>query len=283
MVNQEKLIELVKHYPLIYDLNNRFYSDNQKKLDAWKEIAKILHARDGDCKKTWALLRDSYRRAIKKQKEASNEPGSTLRKRWKYESEMSFLQPYLKERPTNNTTYDNDDKYSDTEGNGSDVDIKPGAPSPEAIIAHFTHPPEWSFVTDPSVASTSQNIDPISAHHYVPVQRRPKYRRQLVRQPKGVLTSALVKFLLEKKAKNDDVQQFFDSIATTVQSFPPRDRVIAKAKVFQVISEMEMEILGRDVITTDTDQIEQCEDRISTDLESEDVIKIKAETDETIA
>lgn len=53
-----------------------------------------------------------------------------------------------------------------------------------------------------------------------------------------------MKFRLDNKTKNNEIQQFFDSIATTVQSFPPRDRVIAKAKVFGVISQMKLEIIG---------------------------------------
>lgn len=41
-MNHEKLIELVRDYTFLYDLSDRRYSDNQRKDNAWKEIAKQL-------------------------------------------------------------------------------------------------------------------------------------------------------------------------------------------------------------------------------------------------
>ena len=41
-MNSEKLIECVREYTFLYDLNDRKYSDNQLKDDTWKEIGKKL-------------------------------------------------------------------------------------------------------------------------------------------------------------------------------------------------------------------------------------------------
>lgn len=63
-----------------------------------------------------------------------------------------------------------------------------------------------------------------------------------------------MKYILENKEKPvNDIEMFFNSISTTVQSFPLKDRAIAKAKVFHLISEMELEILSRNTHNIDTD------------------------------
>lgn len=53
-----------------------------------------------ECKKAWALLRDTFRRSHKKKKDTKSGQASVREKKWRYEEEMSFLLPYMKERPT---------------------------------------------------------------------------------------------------------------------------------------------------------------------------------------
>lgn len=61
-----------------------------------------------------------------------------------------------------------------------------------------------------------------------------------------------MKYILENK-KTNDVQHFFHSISTAVQSFFPRDQAIAKPKVFAEISAMEIDILSRDTTSANED------------------------------
>lgn len=169
-----------------------------------------------DCKKSWALLRDAFRRAVKKSKSGQ---ASVPYKKWKYEDEMSFLLPHFKERSSNNissvrceTVYEDSNAAEDPLWE----DVKQDSPENFHNVAETSTPPS----------------------------KRIKYSPQSF--PSETPSTTLTKFLLENKAKSmNDIQQFFDSISTTVQSFPPKDRAIAKAKVFQIISEMELEILNR--------------------------------------
>lgn len=146
--------------------------------------------------------------------------------------------PYFKERPTLCTvTAIHEDKGSDVEENDFDEENERSA-SPGVNIPQTT------------VAFTSKKTHAISgsSHSYItPVVKRTRIRQTTIAQPISSErpSTSLMKFILENKTKTNDIQQFFDSIATTVQSFPPRDRAIAKAKVFSVISQMELEILGR--------------------------------------
>jgi hypothetical protein len=47
----------------------------------------------------------------------------------------------------------------------------------------------------------------------------------------------MMKYLLKEKPA-DDINTFFCSMAATVRKFPPRQRAIAKAQVFSVISKL---------------------------------------------
>jgi hypothetical protein len=42
-MDSEKLIELVREYSFLYDLQDKRYSDAPKKDAAWREIAQELH------------------------------------------------------------------------------------------------------------------------------------------------------------------------------------------------------------------------------------------------
>lgn len=218
-----------------------------------KKLNSLFFVSEKACKKSWALLRDAFRRAIKKQKETKSGQAGVPTKKWKYEDEMSFLLPHFKERPTSCTVRANrEDKDSDSEENCPDADNQARPASPEVIIAQKFPLPKRTKVSEATVTqpSTSKNTHSISGstQNYTPVQNRSKIRKVITPQSTSGETpsNTLMKFILENKTKTNDIQQFFDSIATTVQSFPPRDRAIAKSKVFAVISQMELEILGRD-------------------------------------
>ncbi|GAB6022306.1 hypothetical protein CHUAL_006426 [Chamberlinius hualienensis] len=235
-MNNQKLIECVREYMFLYDLNDHRYTDNQLKDDAWKEIAKKLRVQKKDCKKSWFLLRDAFRRAIKKKKEAKSGQACGSTRKWKYEEEMSFLLPYFKERstistqpPTNEDEVSNDEDVCNDDTGG----------------IYITQISPHSFST-PTQTSTYKNKLGPSGYNSIPGPKKARIHQSAKEECcKETASSSLMKYILENKKANG-VQQFFDSIATTVQSFPPHDQAIAKSKVFAVISEMEIEVLSRD-------------------------------------
>ena len=54
----------------------------------------------------------------------------------------------------------------------------------------------------------------------------------------------MMKYILNNK-QSDDIDMFFSSMAATVRKFPPRQRALAKAQVFSVVSKLEIEILSQ--------------------------------------
>lgn len=48
MCETERLIDLVKNYPILYNMKNKYYKDINKKATVWKEIAIQLDLEDGE-------------------------------------------------------------------------------------------------------------------------------------------------------------------------------------------------------------------------------------------
>lgn len=64
------------------------------------------------CKNKWLNLRDQYRRTVRKHKMAESQ--GMKKKKWRYEDNMLFLQPYFREKTSNpdsfHVKYESDDQ-----------------------------------------------------------------------------------------------------------------------------------------------------------------------------
>lgn len=67
---EDRLIDLVKEHPIIWDLNNVGEKDGRpkhlQKEDVWNEIAKKLDRNVVLCKRKWNCMRDSFRKSLKR-------------------------------------------------------------------------------------------------------------------------------------------------------------------------------------------------------------------------
>jgi len=194
-----------------------------------------------ECKKAWANLRDAYRRAIKKSATVSGQKAKIFKK-WKYESEMEFLKPYMKERETVSSV----DTKSDVEESSSDSENEIN---------------KSSNITVDSINSPEENIT-----NSTPSELSPKFSKP---QPKKIMTpkkrkkneghassesasSHLMRYIIEKEKKEeikantekneiDVIDQFFQNMGSTVKQFSPYHQHLAKTRVFSVISELELD------------------------------------------
>lgn len=64
--DEEKLIELVKSNPCLYDVASHAYKDRLLRVKTWNDIAKDMSKNLGDCKKKWKNTKDQYERSRKK-------------------------------------------------------------------------------------------------------------------------------------------------------------------------------------------------------------------------
>ncbi|XP_044762198.1 transcription factor Adf-1-like isoform X2 [Coccinella septempunctata] len=93
---EEQLIDCVREERILYDRSHRKYMDTNLKMRIWRSIATKCGINSGDAAKVlWKKLRDSYRASRKRKPSGSAAPFAN---RWKYDMQMSFLQPFMRDR-----------------------------------------------------------------------------------------------------------------------------------------------------------------------------------------
>ena len=94
----ERLIELVRANPCLYDVTDADYHDNFRKNNIWNSIARELRGEwDLDpkrCKAKWKQLRDRYNEEKKKIKEFKSGDAAKKVRPWPFYGQMQFLEPY---------------------------------------------------------------------------------------------------------------------------------------------------------------------------------------------
>lgn len=145
---------------------------------------------------------------------------------------MSFLLAYMKERPTvcpipTVPAFDSNEKINERENI---------AQSPEV---------EQNTVTLSSTPEASQQMTPLlTTLSQATIENcpQPKRTKRGQKRTDETPTAVLMKYIIDSE-KNipppDDVEQFMTGITTTLRSFPPRDRAVAKAKIFEIVSRMD--------------------------------------------
>lgn len=171
-------------------------------------------------------------------------------KKWKYELEMNFLKPYMKERETissveaqsdvekNSSATEDEETFSENETNQSNNIAMESISSPNENITHSIPPaPSGTFCKpQPKKIMTPK-----------------KRKKPECRTTSESASSHLMKYIIEKekeeevksnkKTEINVIDQFFQSMSLTVKQFSPYHQHLAKTRVFSVISELELEHL----------------------------------------
>ncbi|KAM3957526.1 uncharacterized protein ACR2FA_008495 [Aphomia sociella] len=92
---RERLIDEVKKYPVLYDTRHESHRDIDIRDRCWLEISERLGANSEVLKREWKILRDSMRQALKRSKKGATTKAGTPCKKWRFESRMAFVLPYM--------------------------------------------------------------------------------------------------------------------------------------------------------------------------------------------
>ncbi|KAL4702995.1 hypothetical protein ACJJTC_008773 [Scirpophaga incertulas] len=96
----EHLIESVCKYPCLWKVDSRDYKDNELKEAVWREVIKDCDLPNIiEAKSLWKKLRDGHRQATGTRKKTTSGQVSNNTPTWKYEDQMSFLLPNMRNRP----------------------------------------------------------------------------------------------------------------------------------------------------------------------------------------
>ncbi|XP_071439495.1 uncharacterized protein [Hetaerina americana] len=212
-MDDHKLIYLVHQHEELFNMMHKRYNDNHFKDKTWRTIGEELDHTGAYCKTRWFSLRDQYRRAMKNKRGKSSQSSDS--KKWKYEDEMSFLLPFLQERElvfSSNHGDDGTNNCDEMEGTGS-----------------------------PSHAFGDAEGREWEARRRKAEKGGGVRRSSSNREPPATI---LMKYILKKnELRPDHIENFFSSLAATVRSLKPIRQNVVKAKIFSIVSEMELEQL----------------------------------------
>ncbi|XP_063829219.1 uncharacterized protein LOC135078621 [Ostrinia nubilalis] len=112
---RERLIDEVKKYPVLYDTRHENHRDIDIRDRCWSEISERLGGNSEVLKREWKILRDSMRQALKRTKRGATTKAGAPCKKWRFESRMAFVLPYMTVRRNERQVKDTDVKLDEGE------------------------------------------------------------------------------------------------------------------------------------------------------------------------
>jgi hypothetical protein len=174
----------------------------------------------------WKRLRDN-RKALRLQKTKSCQAASKM-KAPKFEKELTFLVPYIFGEETRQSNISFPSTLSQDEQSNDDVDSDGTAGNNDTAHSCITD------ITAPSSPRASTDC----------VQQN---RRKRTYSPEEPSEASVLQENLRSKKKNqpsseDKLTNFFISMAQNVKTFPLRDQIETKGKLFQMVNATEMRV-----------------------------------------
>ncbi|KAI5693287.1 hypothetical protein M8J75_012951 [Diaphorina citri] len=235
-MDDEQLIELVRNVEELYDHGHKDYFVGARKNKKWNEIGVKLNQPGIACKKRWESLRGQLRKHLKARETSTGRAAKKIRK-WKWEDEMAFLIPFLKDKARvsslGGTAEDDED----------DDDVDLDDPEPQEVGGF-----QW-WDDGASQDGASQGQDVRASQDGASQGRAPKEHRKNA-QASATLTNYLIRQnecepagISAPETQRDSVDLFFDSIKATVRTFSPADFYDVKTKIFNTVSQIERKYL----------------------------------------
>ncbi|KAL3277622.1 hypothetical protein HHI36_012963 [Cryptolaemus montrouzieri] len=204
-MGDEKLIDLIQKYDVIYNIKCIEYRDARLRNAAWEQIAKLHGKSVEECKENWNKLRNCYNNAMKRRRKKSDQTGKIIGP-WRFEEQMSFLKPYL----------------GDRQAAGNDVSI-----SNASFSDPSTASPMYPERTSRTISSTSYRRKASSSteNDYM------EDMKKLMKTSQEINT---------RREELDDLDTFFLSMSKSIKKLPKVDQIRIKMDLLKAISEAEL-------------------------------------------
>lgn len=208
-----------------------------------------------ECKDRWVKVRDNHRKALQRRRTKSGQ-AATNSKPPKFEKELSFLVPYLvddAQRQSNFTpactqiTSQSQDDSNDLVDGDEETDDLHGPAAPTGASSGDLHP--TTVYSPPPISAYSSSSASSSTYYKTNTNPKKRFRNA---PPDISAANVLQEYLATKQHSpsttnqiEDPLTSFFMCIANTVKGFPARDQIEMKRKIFQLVSDREMDIAVR--------------------------------------
>ncbi|XP_076164977.1 uncharacterized protein LOC143145465 [Ptiloglossa arizonensis] len=222
-MDDEKLILLVRNRECLFNLTHKDYTDTSLKMRIWKEIGEEMGLSGVECKHRWFSLRDQYRRSVR----SSKRTVSGQNRKWRYDQEMSFLLPRLQER----------DNWSNVSEEIESEEAKP-LEAEESVNQYKDdqsgqqRPLDPLFI-EPELNSSSSRDETVVATYRPPSMSRSKKSKAKQKDETSSISSS----------SKHPMDAFLYGVGQTIKTFPPIYQHMAKLKIFNIVSDIEMQLL----------------------------------------
>ncbi|XP_045467019.1 transcription factor Adf-1-like [Harmonia axyridis] len=228
-IEMQKIIELVRKHPILYDLSHEDYKNIRKKDKIWDEIGKEI-CEDGEAvKKKWRNLRDSYAKYIRGHKITTGQ-ATNLKKKWIWADQMEGFRPFLSFTKTSS----NVSEILSEESNTGILEIA----EPDNVRQHSIEQKykifESSSSSTPSISQTNPKVAP--TNDTSSCKKGIKKRKF---EPSTSVQEMIAYFEGKRKKEHDAIDAVFLGHASTVRTFSPKRQIEVKMRIAQVIMEFE--------------------------------------------
>ncbi|XP_039961007.1 uncharacterized protein LOC120775079 [Bactrocera tryoni] len=224
--DEEKIIDFVRNHEILYNKRHKEFRDSEKKQRLWFEIAEQLDIKAEAVKGKWTTMRDYFMRTKDKRGNGAVAP---LTKR--DESLMFLMDTSLRKKSSVKANTRPSKQHTDSAKVRNAVlttkkERTPAAPPVES--------PRRAGKRTSAVAEIQQTTPPelISKKRATVLEPLPP------KPPKA-----------PKLAQNDSLQIFFESIASTMRTFPPLSIAKIKLQISQLVGNEEIALAERNANT----------------------------------
>ncbi|KAG8336274.1 hypothetical protein J6590_048501 [Homalodisca vitripennis] len=225
-----------------------------------KHVTVFGNVTGSDCKERWVKIRDCHRKALQRRRTKSGQAAKKI-KPPRYEKELAFLVPYLVDDDQRTSNFAPSVNSTEDKAGGIDEDEEEVLNDTEdSYHASLSTSPLLVNTTNSVPLNTSSTLSPgnvsqamTSSSNTSSLTRKPlmyKKRNRNGGQPKTAAT-VLQDYLnnISERPKTvevaDSLTTFFQSMEKTVRGFPLRDQIEMKKKIFQLVSDREMDLVYR--------------------------------------
>ncbi|XP_062849452.1 uncharacterized protein LOC134311730 [Trichomycterus rosablanca] len=233
---EEKVAELVRAYPHLYDRSSRDFRDGQICANAWCEIAVKVEEEPEYCKSVWRNLRDKFtkakKRLLSKSGDGEKHQVPTLYK------QLSWLNPFVQIRNTENCI-----SYYNNNNNKPAIDSVEESYSiicKEEFDSSFpiTHS-EFPATQSPSCSSVEELE---SSTLFTTLPKRKRQRDSPEDSEFGQIFSELDK---RRRLDSDVHDRYAQTIADFMRGLSRRHCAVFKKRVSDIMYETEIEQLDK--------------------------------------
>ncbi|KAL3283962.1 hypothetical protein HHI36_018133 [Cryptolaemus montrouzieri] len=219
-MEHEKLIDIVKDHPVLYDTSHVDYTRTKMKDELWDKIGVELGSNGISVKEQWRKLRECHREALRRQKKKKSGDPSGRQKPWIYQSEMEFLLPFMKSRLTNTQNLSGCCSFSTMDDNidhAAGEDEIPASPSNEDTRSE-------PIEDEVPAKKMKKEGDLLVQHLMQSPERKAEHHHELRHS---------------RQYQNDAMYHFFLSMFATTKDLPARYQRQIRNKVYEAVTQAE--------------------------------------------